>query len=327
MPTTRNGRLATPHELAAAAGITTTTGPNYQLIDRYGVTYTGTASHLALNVVARADLTPELYRDAPFLQAAVRATARRLALWFTCPYVDEAHAAAFATLTPYRVCELIVHVCNHGHREALSQVGPTSLRFYTAYLLSDAVDDPEQDFPTVVDKPHRMLSPGSDGRLDLNIQATAPDGAHTVDVRMDIDATETFSWSFVADVPVPTNEVNALLWDANSKLSSWLEARIELIDNHLVESSVGLPKKGITTSARLAMPGTPLTHSALAEPTTPTPRTDVVLFFVGPDRDAAVTSRPFLDCTEATMVAKALGHQFFTTTASATELNPAGPTT
>jgi hypothetical protein len=312
--TTRTGRIATAHELADAAGITAGDGPGFTLVDRYGVTYTGTPSHLALVALVRADLTPELYRDDRNLQTAVRSAASRIALWFTCEHVDPDDAAAFATLSPKRVCELVAHVVNRGHDEALSQVGPESLRFYTGYLVSGAVEDPESNFPNVVDKPFRSLSRAFDDRLRLDITATAPDGAGEVLVRMDIEASEAIRWNFVAAVPVPADELNDLLMGPSWSLSSWLDDNRDLIDDHL-EYSMSGSDQGIDTDARLAAPNAQLTYPGLAEPAEPAPCADVALYFVGPDRDTAVTRSPFLDRAEATTVADALGHQVFTTAA------------
>jgi hypothetical protein len=310
--TTRTGRIATARELADA--ITADEGPGFQLVDRYGVTYTGTPSHLALVALARPDLTPQLYRDDRALQDAVRTAASRIGLWFTCEHVDPDHAAAFAVLTPSRACELVAHVVNRGHESALSEVGPESLRFYTAYLISDAVDDPEARFPNVVDKPRRGLTSVLDDRIPLDITATAPDGADEVYLRLDIEASEEISWDFVAAVPVPIAKLNDLLMDPSWALSSWLDENRELIDDHL-DYSMSWTDQGIDTTVRLAEPNARLTYPDLAEPAEPAPRADVALYFVGPDRDTAVTTAPFLDCTEATTVADALGHQVFTTAA------------
>ncbi|ASR39986.1 hypothetical protein BAY61_32415 (plasmid) [Prauserella marina] len=315
--TTRSGRTATGRELAdivvpllrPAAG-----GDGVELVDQYGVTYTGTPSHLALAALIRPDLTAALYRDDRDLRAAVRTAASRIGLWFTCEHVAPAHAAAFAALTPARACELIAHVVNRGHERALAEVGPESLRFYTAYLISDAVDDPESRFPNVVDKPHRELTSVIDDRIPLDVTAAAPGGADEVYLRLDIEASEEISWDFVAAVPVPIAELNDLLMGPEWALSSWLDDNRELIDDHLAYS-MSWTNKGIDTTVRLAEPNARLTYPGMAEPAEPAPRADVALYFVGPDRDTAVSTAPFLDRVEATTVADALGHQVFTTAA------------
>ncbi|WP_034271086.1 hypothetical protein [Haloechinothrix halophila] len=315
--TTRTGRIATARELADTVVPllhTAADGRGFQLIDQYGVTYTGKPSHLALAALIRTDLTPQLYRDDRTLQDAVRTAASRIGLWFTCDHVDPGHAAAFAALSPARVCELVAHVVNCGHESALVEVGPESLRFYTAYLISDAVDDPEAHFPNVVDKPRRGLTSVFDDRIPLDITATAPDGADEVRLRLDIEANEEIRWDFVAAVPVPIAKLNDLLMGPSWALSSWLDDNRELIDDHL-DYSMSWSDQGIDTDVRLAGPAAQLTYPELDEPAEPAPRADVALYFVGPDRDTAVTSAPFLDRTEATTVADALGHQVFTTAA------------
>lgn len=312
--TTRTGRIATARELADAAGITAADGRDFELVDQYGVTYTGTPSHLALVALGRPDLSPQLYRDDRTLRDAVRTAASRIALWFTCEHVDPDHAAAFAALAPARVCVMVAHLVNRSHDDALSQVGPESLRFYTAYLISDAVDDPEARFPNVVDKPYRSLSQVFDDRLRLDITATAPDGADEVRLRLDIEASEAIRWDFVAAVPVPTDELNDLLMGPSWALNSWLDDNLELIDDHL-DYSTSWSDQGIDTDVRLAAPNAQLTYPGLDEPAEPAPCADVALYFVGPDRDTAVTTAPFLDRAEATTAADALGHQVFTTAA------------
>lgn len=316
--TTRTGRIATARELADTVVPllhTAADGDGFELVDQYGVTYTGTPSHLALAALIRPDLTPQLYRDDRDLRAAVRVAASRIGLWFTCDYVDPGHAAAFAALTPSRACELVAHVVNRGHECALSEVGPESLRFYTAYLIGDAVDDPDAQFPNVVDKPRRGLTSVVDDRIPLDITATAPGGADEVYLRLDIEASEEISWDFVAAVPVPIAELNDLLMGPDWALSSWLDDNRELIDDHL-DYAMSQTDQGIETTVRLADPNTRLTYPELAEPAEPAPSADVALYFVGPDRDTAVTSAPFLDRGEAATVADALGHQVFTTAAA-----------
>ncbi len=224
-------------EIAAAAGITADTGTSYQLVDRYGVTYRGTPSHLAINALIRPDLTPGLFPDDNVLQAAVRSAAHRLGVWFTCPHTDPDHAAAFAALPPQRVCVLIAHLANHGCADALEQVGPASLSAYTAYLTSNAVDDPEISLPTLADNSYQTLSRSvwDDGLL-LDVRPTTADGADTVAVRMSIDAGETISWTFVTDAPVPVAQLNDLIREpriAGMTVGGWLEDNRALIDEHL----------------------------------------------------------------------------------------------
>lgn len=326
--TTRSATVATADELAAAAGITTDTG--YQLVDRYGVTYTGTPAHLTLAALARADLTPGLYRDERSLRAAVRASARWLALWFTSPYVAPEHATTFAELSPRRVCELVTHVVNRSH-DALSQIGPSSLLFYTAYLTSGAVDDPESSFPNVVDNPYRSLKPDLDDGLRLDITATAPDGTDEVKIRMKVEARESISWDFVTAIPVPVDEINDLLMEPNWAPGRWLDDNSDFIFPHL-DYCNSSSEHGIDIDARVVPPDTPRTYPDLeepSEPAEPASRADVAVYFVGSDQDTAVSTSPFLDLGEATTIANAHGHQVFTAEVSITavQLQTAGPVT
>jgi len=283
-----------PAQVGAAVGITATTGTDYRFTDAYGVTYTGVPAHLALSALARRDLTGAVYPDRPAVALGIRATARILIDWFTSPYADPQHAAEFAALPPMRVCELVVYLCLHGDADALNKVGPESLCFYTDHLLHDPVPSLDYPLPRLIDRPYRSLD-GTDAnpRTRLQVTATAPDGAEQVAVPMSIEASEDIYWELTVAIPVPVDELNELLLDPDYLAGDYLADNRELIDDHLVYSD-SQTRHGLDVTGRLAHPR----DIALAEPldsdTAPTAApVEVELFFVGPDRDAALETAPF----------------------------------
>jgi hypothetical protein len=282
-----------PAELAAAAGITATTGGDYQLRDAYGVTYTGSGAHLTLSALARRDLTKRLYRADPSARAGVRASARRLLDWFTSPYVDPEHAAAFAALSPMRTCELVAYVASHARGDGLDHVGPESLRYYTGHLLDDPVPSLEHPMPRLIDKPYRSLDGGDNPRHPLQITATAADGGDEVMVTLDIEAHEEISWEFVAAIPIPVGELNELLMDPDYQLDDYLSDNRDLIDEYLVYRD-SQTQEGVSVTATLASPRAALTYNQ-----SPEQLIGVELFFVGPDRDTALTTAPYTSRDQA----------------------------
>ncbi|MFI6029491.1 hypothetical protein [Amycolatopsis magusensis] len=277
-----------PAQIAAAIGITADTG--YQFTDAYGVTYTGAPAHLALSALARRDLTGGIYPDQPAVAVGIRATAATLIDWFTSPHADPQHAAEFAALPAMRVCELVVYLCLHGDADALRKVGPESLRYYTDHLLHDPVPSAEHPIPRLADQPYRSLARPADR---LQVTATARDGADDVAVPMEIRASESIYWQFTAAVPVGVDELNELLMDPDYFPGHYLADRRELIDDRLTYAS-SQTEHGLDVTGRLAHP-----HDiALAEPLGADPQPaaapiEVELFFVGTNRDIALSLPPF----------------------------------
>lgn len=288
--TTADPRLnIDPVQVAAAVGIT---GADYQFTDAYGVTYTGTPAHLVLSVLARRDLTGDVYPDQPAVAVGLRATAVTLIDWFTSPHADARHVAEFAALPPMRVCELVVYLCLHGDADALAKVGPESLRYYTDHLLHAPVPSAEHPMPRLIDQPYRSLD-GTDShpRTPLQVAATARGGADEVAVPMEIEASEDIYWELTVAIPVPVDELNELLMDPTYLTGEYLSDNRELIDDYLVYSD-SQTQQGIDVSGRLAHPR----DIALAEPLDRDPQPEPVgvdLFFVGPNRDSALSRPPF----------------------------------
>ncbi|WNV83126.1 hypothetical protein [Umezawaea sp. Da 62-37] len=253
-PATGSRLSIDPVQIGAAVGIAATTSPDYQFTDAYGVTYTGTPSHLALSALARRDLTGGIYPDQPAVAPAIRATARTLIDWFTSPHTDPRHAAEFAALPPLRVCELVVYLCLHGDADALNQVVPESLRHYTDHLLHDPVPDHDHPLPRLIDQPYRSLN-STETRLGtrLHITATTPDDAAQVAVPMTVEAGESISWEFTAAIPVPVEDLNGLLLDQDYSLGDYLEDNRELIEAHL-DYSDSQNVHGLDITGRLAHP-------------------------------------------------------------------------
>ncbi|GGM67619.1 hypothetical protein GCM10012275_42730 [Longimycelium tulufanense] len=297
----------TADALAAAAGITDTTdGPGYQLRDPYGVTYTGTPGHLVLAALARRDLTPDLYRAHDLTAERVRDSARLLAEWFTCDHIPVTHAAAFAALPPRRVCELVAHVASHSDPHALGCVGPESLPIHTGYLTGAGVNDPHQPYPAVIDHPYRALS-GSDEPPRLDVWAAAPHGVDEVMVPVEIEAHEEISWEFTAPIPVPVDELNALLMDGGPyAIEDYVDEHRFLVDEYLTYTT-SRSEDGISVTARLLSPGARLDYPDGR----PAPVREVTLYFVGPDPTTAAAGPPLLDRAAADATATSRGHQVF----------------
>lgn len=275
-----------PARVGAALGITTDTGTDYSITDAYGVTYTGVAAHVALSALARPDLTGDVYPDQPAVARNLRIIADTLIDWVTSPHADPQHAAEFAALPAMRVCELVVYLCRHGDPGTLNKVGPEALRYYTDHLLHDPWPSAEHPLPQLIDQPYRSLA-GSEThpRVPLQVTATAPGGADEVAVPMVIDASEDIHWRVTVAIPVPVDELNELLWDPDYLTGDYLADNRELIDRHLVYRD-SRTEQGIQFSGRLASPqATPC--EAPAETVL------VDLFFVGPDRDTALSTQPF----------------------------------
>ncbi|MGW4527803.1 hypothetical protein [Amycolatopsis sp. NPDC004378] len=280
-----------PAQVGAAVGITAATGAGYRFTDAYGVTYTGTPAHVALSALARRDRTGDIYPDQPAVAPGIRATAATLIDWFTSPHTDPQHAAEFAALPPMRVCELVVYLCLHGDADALSKVGPESLRYYTGHLLHDPVPSAAHPLPRLIDQPYRSLAGTDTQRTRLQVTATARGGADDVAVPMEIEATEDIYWELTVAVPVPVDELNELLMDPDYFAGDYLAENRELIDDHLVYAD-SQTQQGIDVTGRLAHPR----DLALAEPLDRDPEpapVEVDLFFAGPDRDAALATAPF----------------------------------
>lgn len=285
-----------PAELAAAVGVTATS-PTFEFRDVYGVTYTGSAAHLALSALARRDSTARLYRRDPVARGAVRVTAAQLIDWFTSPYVDAGHAAEFAALTPMRVCELVAYLASQRGVDLL-HVGPESLRYYTDHLLHDPVPSVEHPLPRLIDKPSRSLEGGEGNpRHRLQVVAAAADGQDEVLVKLDIEAHETISWDVVAAIPIPLAEINALLMAPDYLLGDYLSDNRELIDEYLVyrDSRAHEP---VTVNATLASPTAALTYDQALKQ-----RVGLELYFVGPDRDTALATTPYTRRTQAEQAA------------------------
>lgn len=276
-----------PVQVGAAVGITADTGADYRFTDAYGVTYTGTAAHLALSALARRDLTGGIYPDQPAVAVGIRATARTLIDWFTSPHTNPRHAAEFAALPPLRVCELVVYLCLHGDADALDKVGPESLRHYTNHLLHDPVPSAQHPLPRLIDQPYQSLDgTGANPRTPLRVTATAPDGGEEVVVPMRINASEDISWQFTAPIPVPVDELNALLLNRDYFTGEYLSDHLELVDDYLTYRASDT-EHGIHITGQLVNP------TATALDTAPAQPTRVELFFAGPDRDAALQTTPF----------------------------------
>ncbi|RAS59484.1 hypothetical protein C8D87_11496 [Lentzea atacamensis] len=272
-----------PAQIAAAIGITADTGTDYQLTDAYGVTYTGAPAHLALVALARRDLSRNLC-SAPGVPSAIRAAARLLIDWFTSEHTDPLHAAEFAALPPMRVCELVDYLVVHGNPSALSKVGPEALRAYTGHLLDDDVPSTEHPMPQLVDAAHRSLANPDSRWARLQVTATAPSGAETVAVPMELQASEEIYWQFTAAIPVPVADLNALLLDPDWSIEDYLHDHRELLDQYLTyrDSQTEQP---LEIHGRLARPNAAI--DAVAAPM------KAELFFVGPDRDAALRTAPY----------------------------------
>jgi hypothetical protein len=243
--------VITGEDLLAALGINRHVS-EYEFTDSFGVHYSGAASHLVLAALVRSDVTHYLYPEAPEARRKVRRVARLLTEWFTCRYIDPTHARAFAAMFPSETCDLIAFVANHGDPDVLSKVGPQSVGIYTTYLLGDRTDP--VSFPTVVDAPYCSLvdldtQPGA----LLQITSTGPDGAEDVEVAVRVEANQTRSWSFKAQITVPTERVNALLMAPRAALAEYIEEERDQVDEHLDDSgSDGLN----VTSAQLLVPRT-----------------------------------------------------------------------
>lgn len=276
-----------PVQIAAAAGISAATGTDHRFTDAYGVTYTGTPAHLALSALGRGDRTGGIHPDRPAVAAGIRAVARILIGWLTSAHVDPLHAAEFAALPATRVCELVVYLFRHGNLDTLHRVGPASLPHYTDHLLHDPVPSAEHPLPRLIDRPCRSLhDPDSKPETLLQVTATAPDAANEVDVPMRIHASEDVHWEFTASIPVPVDELNALLLDPDHLTGDYLSDHRELIDHHLVYDA-GDTDEGLQVTGRLVDPDTAVVD------TPPTAPVRIRLFFVGPDRDAALTTTPW----------------------------------
>jgi hypothetical protein len=99
-----------------------------------------------------------------------------------------------------------------------------------------------------------------------------------------VDLEDAIYWQFVAAIPIPVDELNVLLMDPDYGLDDYLSDNRELIDEYLVYRD-SQTEDGISVKAVLAKPTTPLTYDpALASPV------PLELFFVGPDRETALSS-------------------------------------
>lgn len=285
-----------PARIATAVGITADTDSDYQFTDAYGVTYTGAPAHLALSALARPDRGGDIYPDYPAVAPSIRATAALLVDWFVSPYTDPQHAAEFAALPPMRVCELVVYLCLHGDADALSRVGPESVRYYTGHLLHDPVPSTDHPLPRLIDQTYRSLSAtDTESLIPLQVTAATRDGATHVTVPMKIDVTEDIYWELTVAVPVPVDELNELLMDPDYLTGDYLADRRELIDEHLVYAD-SLTQQGIEVTGKLTDPrDTALTKplDQAPEPAATSASVNVDLFFVGPNRDAALATAPF----------------------------------
>lgn len=294
-----------PTELAAAVGITATS-PTFEFRDRYGVTYTGSAAHLALSALARRDTTARLYRHDPVARGAVRVTAALLIDWFTSPYVDPDHAAEFAALAPMRVCELVAYLASQRGAN-LVHVGLESLRYYTDHLLHDPVPSHEHPLPRLIDNPYRSLDGTENNpRHPLQVVATAADGEDEVQVKLDIEAQEEISWEFVAAIPIPLAKINTLLMDPDYHLDDYLSDNRDLIDEYLIYRD-SQTQDGVSVNATLASPSAALTYDQAPEQ-----RVGLTLYFVGLDRDTALTTTPYTRRAQAEQAATR-EDQIFTT--------------
>ncbi len=237
----------------------------------------------------------------------MRTSAALLIDWFTSPYVDPDHAAAFAALPPMRVCELVAYLANQGEAADLGHVGPESLRHHTRHLIHDPVPSHEHPLPRLIDTPYRSLDGGQDNpRHPLQVTATTADGHSEVMVKLDIEAHEEISWDFVAAIPIPVDNLNELLMDPDYHLDDWVSANRELIDEYLIYRD-SRTQDGISVNATLASPQAALTYEE-----TPGETVGMDLFFVGPDRDSALGTAPFGSRGLAARFAAA-GDRIFTT--------------
>jgi hypothetical protein len=301
-----NPTIIDPAELATAVGITPT-DPDYQFTDIYGVTYTGSPAHLALSALARRDTTARLYRRDPSARAAVRISAALLIDWFTSPYVDPDHAAAFAALPPMRVCELVAYLASQDEAADLGHVGPESLRHHTHHLIHDPIPSHEHPLPRLIDKPYRSLGGGADNpRHPLQVTATTADGGSDVLVKLDIKASEEIWWDFIAAIPIPVDDLTELLMDPDYNLDDWISDNRELIDEYLIYRD-SQAQEGISVNATLASPNAALTYD---EP--PGQLIGLELYFVGPDRDSALATAPYTSRAQAELATGA-GDRVFTT--------------
>lgn len=275
--------------MATAIGVPDDTAADYELTDDYGVTYTGAASHLALMALMRADLSRALDASHAVPAQKIRGLARILLDWFTSPWTPGVHAGEFTWLSARRVCELIAYLLRQPQASALTRVGADTVRFFTDHLLQhEAVPDPERPLPPVADLIRRPLfSDGSRSVADrLRVNAVAPGGAETVRVNMDVQATETLTWTFTAGIEVALNELIDLLVDPDTQVDRVLEGSREEFEAHMDYDLADIAH--VDFSGELARP------DAIADAApSDTVEVDVELFFVGTDRANALSTRSF----------------------------------
>lgn len=219
---------------------------NYTFTDESGVAWVGRAAHLVVAAVARPDVTPNLAPNDPRAAHHLRGVARVVATWFTCEHTDPEHAAAFAALAPWRVCEIVAHVAEYANLEPLERIGPAGLRRYTSYLLGD-FDPNGYDFPRDVEESTTRL-----GGWRLEITPVTPDGADKVELRIHVEASKVMSWSFVAPLELEATELNDVLMDVGL-----LSQCIEISDYLTSERSVTDDSE---TRVEIVAPTTPLTY-------------------------------------------------------------------
>jgi hypothetical protein len=272
-------------DVAAAVGITATTGADYRLTDTFGITYTGTPAHLALSALARPDLTSWPDHVDHDTRTSVRRAAHTFIDWFTSPHVDPGHADEFAALTPTRVCELVAYLTGADNPTDLNVVGPQSLHACTEHLLHHSVPNSDRPFPRLTDVARQSLGT-VESQHRLQVTASAGGGTDEVRVMLDIEAGRRIFWEFTASIPIPVAELDVLLRDPDYLLGVYLSDHRELVDRYLTYRNAG-SVDGIGVDATLAAPGASPTY-------TQTPTTiPMELFFVGADRNSALSGAAF----------------------------------
>ncbi|HET6285714.1 MAG TPA: hypothetical protein VFG15_03050 [Amycolatopsis sp.] len=257
MPATLD-RVLLPADIAAAIGITPG-AQEFSFTDDYGVTYSGTPSHVTLAALARRDRIRHICPDVPLVPRRIREIAIILIRWFTSPDTERAHATAFTELSPTRVCELVIYLGTCAAPKTLDKVGPATLHHYTGHLLNDPVPSADHPFPQLADMPYRALA-GTESTLGAGLQVTAttPSDSREVEVPVRYEATETIAWSGKTSVAVPVDKLNQLLMDPADSLERYLTAvaeHLEFTDSETVE--------GRDITGRLRLPETPTSSTGL----------------------------------------------------------------
>ncbi|MEU7477050.1 hypothetical protein AB0A63_13770 [Lentzea sp. NPDC042327] len=282
--TTAQDDLVTAETCAAALGITKDTGREYWFTDQYGVTYRGLASHVTLAALAHSDFTQDAF---PQLNGRpLQRTARWVITLFTSRHTDPQHAARFAALSPWQVCELVAYLWRHRDDAAMHKIGPATLHLYTGHLL-DHDGDPSA-LPDVVDRsPQPSLAQENCNLFArLQVTATARDGADDVPVPMLVEVTEKVSWRVKTAIPLAVEDLARLLVGSGFSVSEYLDRNAHLIEGFLryeLADSEGQDVNAWRLTTRR--------EHALSSP--PPEPVQVRLYFVGPDRATALETVPF----------------------------------